>query len=614
VDLLDAYLDGRLDEAGRAELSDRLRSSPRACRAFWEHVHQHALLIELLAEARGREMAEQEVALACVGPARLAGPQYTPPDSHPAPLGSRGLLQARARGVRRRRALAWLGLTAAAVLVAVGVAWMVWAPATRVETGEIPSLARLGDFKGHVRILAGEELLPARPGQLLRPGEEVHTGEDSSAVVTYDDASRLELSADTAVRLLKRDCRDRRDCPSKHVFLVRGVVNAHVTRQPAGRPLLLSTDQADLLVPGTRFSSANILGETRIELEEGTALLARKGEQAVEIRTGTYAVSASDLDFYSAAPLVPASGQPFAVLKEGSGPVLALARLPGRSELAVACWNGLVKLWDPGLGQVRAVLDARMARTLALAASPDGRTLAAGYEPRDRKSRPPCVVLWDVPERRARLVLPNTFRTRALEFTPDRGSLVMAAGPPGVGVRDLPLPGRPVETRDRLVLGDRLGRVESLAVSPDGTLVAAGYRDGKIRLWDLRTGRLARCLEGHTREVKALAFQPGGQVLASGGRDGTLRLWSLASGEELRQLRGPAKEVRCLAFSPDGLTLASGHAGLALLWSVAKGEKRSTLKAHKFAITALGYLDDGQALATAGWDRTVKLWRLEPAR
>ena len=41
--------------------------------------------------------------------------------------------------------------------------------------------------------------------------------------------------------------------------------------------------------------------------------------------------------------------------------------------------------------------------------------------------------------------------------------------------------------------------------------------------------------------------------------------------------------------------------------------QESTLKAHKFARTALVYLDEGKILATAGWDRTVKLWKLGPA-
>jgi hypothetical protein len=477
----------------------------------------------------------------------------------------------------------------------------------------LPGLARLGELKGHVRVLAEEGLLPARPGQVILPGQEVHTGEDGFAVVTYADESRLELSADTTVRLLDLACLDRQKCPSKHIFLVRGVVNAHVTRQPAGRPLLLSTEQADLLVPGTRFASASILGETRIELEEGTALLARKGAPAVEIHTGTYAVAAPDLEVHAPAPLVPASGKPFALFQESSGPVLGFLALPGRREQAIACWNGLVKFWDPRSGKIRFQVDGGQKRALDLAVSPDGHTLAVGYEAHSKKDRPPSVVLWDVRKRRRQFDLPGTIRAHALEFTPDQRSLVLASAQRGVQVRDLPLPGQTPERRERLVLGDRFGRVESLAVSPDGAFVAAGYRDGKIRLWDLHTGRLERLFEGHTLQVKALAFQPGGHQLASGGRDGTVRLWAVDTGEQLRQMSGPAKEVRCLAFSPDGQTLASGHAGIVILWGVATGEQRSTLKAHKFAITALAYLDNGKTLATAGWDRTVKLWKLAPA-
>ena len=602
LELFDAYLDQRLDEAGRASLNAVLRSSPAACRLFWESVHQHALLGELLAEARGRQLAEQEqllaacqVALVC--PAELAEPA-------PAPR-------------RPRRTRAWLSLTAATILLAVAIGWL-FRPAAEVDRGSggkgsTFSLARLGELKGQVSVLIDDGLLPARAGQVIWPGQEIHTGEDSFAVVTYDDESRLELSSDTAVRLLEQAHLDRKKSPSKHIFLVRGVVNANVTPQPAGRPLLLSTEQADLLVPGTRFASANILGETRIELEEGTALLARKGARAVEIHTGTYAVASPDLDFYSAAPLVPVSGKPFAELLEGSGPVLALTDLPGRPELAIACFNGLVKLWAPRPGKVRGVLDARKKRALDLAVSADGRTLAVGYEARDKKDRRQSVVLWDLPHRRPRLVLPGTIRVHCLEFTPDQQSLVLASAQRGVAVRDLPPPGQTPEPRERLLLGERFGRVESLAVSPDGQVAAAGYRDGMIRLWNLQTGRMERLLAGHRREVKALAFQPGGQLLASGSRDGTLRLWSAATGEELRCLSGPAKEVRCLAFSPDGQALASGHAGVAILWSVATGEQRSTLKAHKFAITTLRYLDNGKTLATAGWDRTVKLWKLEPA-
>src|SRR5205823_13835541 len=132
---------------------------------------------------------------------------------------------------------------------------------------------------------------------------------------------------------------------------------------------------------------------------------------------------------------------------------------PGRPELAVACFNGLVKLWDPRSGKVRGVLDAGQKRALDLAATADGRTLAVGYEAREKKDRRQSVVLWDLAKHHARLVLPGTIRVHQLEFTPDQQSLVLASAQRGVGVRDLPPPGQTPESRDRLLLGERFGRV-----------------------------------------------------------------------------------------------------------------------------------------------------------
>jgi WD40 repeat protein len=50
-----------------------------------------------------------------------------------------------------------------------------------------------------------------------------------------------------------------------------------------------------------------------------------------------------------------------------------------------------------------------------------------------------------------------------------------------------------------------IDRAEALAISPDGGLLAAGIRAGTIVLWDLRTGREARRMAGHTAQVACLA-------------------------------------------------------------------------------------------------------------
>jgi WD40 repeat protein len=329
--------------------------------------------------------------------------------------------------------------------------------------------------------------------------------------------------------------------------------------------------------------------------------------RSIEVSTGTYAVAAPDMELYSPETRVPASGKPFATLQEGSGPVLALAPVAD-DQLAVGCWNGLVKLWDTRADQVRVLLDAGKTRVHALASTADGRSLAVGYE--SGQKRTSALYVWDLPTAEPRVIVPCPNKVSAVAFLPDAATLALIGGDGrqrGVLLWD------PPDRRERLQMGERLERADCLAVTPDGRYVAAGYRDGRIRLWDTVSGRVDRVLEGHRREVQSLVFSPAGDVLASGSRDGTVRLWSLDTGAEMRLMRGTFNEVRCLTFSPDGRTLATGHAGVAILWSVRTGEKRSTLKAHQFAITSLVYLDEGRTLASAGWDRTVKLWKLEPA-
>jgi WD40 repeat protein len=66
-----------------------------------------------------------------------------------------------------------------------------------------------------------------------------------------------------------------------------------------------------------------------------------------------------------------------------------------------------------------------------------------------------------------------------------------------------------------------------VAFSPDSRTVAAGGPDGKVRLWDVATGKLKETLEGHGSEVYSVAFSPDGKTLASVSQDQTIRLWRM---------------------------------------------------------------------------------------
>jgi WD40 repeat protein len=63
------------------------------------------------------------------------------------------------------------------------------------------------------------------------------------------------------------------------------------------------------------------------------------------------------------------------------------------------------------------------------------------------------------------------------------------------------------------------------AFAPDGRLLAQAGEDGKVRLWDLRTGKEAAAPAGHRGRVTALAFSADGTRLASGGSDTAALVW-----------------------------------------------------------------------------------------
>ena len=145
----------------------------------------------------------------------------------------------------------------------------------------------------------------------------------------------------------------------------------------------------------------------------------------------------------------------------------------------------------------------------------------------------------------------------------------------GAAIRTFPEATPQAKARSRnLSASVQLGHnasVSSVAISPDGTLVASAG-DTTVRLWRASDGRLLRVLAGHQNPVLSVAFAPDGRTLASGSADQTVKLWDPATGREIRTLAGHQNWVRSVAFAPDGRTLASGSAdGNLKLWSVAEG-------------------------------------------
>lgn len=68
---------------------------------------------------------------------------------------------------------------------------------------------------------------------------------------------------------------------------------------------------------------------------------------------------------------------------------------------------------------------------------------------------------------------------------------------------------------------------KSVAISPDGSLLASGDKEGNIKLWRLDTNDAPKNLAGHQGEVWSLAFSSDGRLLASADRLGRLQVWDV---------------------------------------------------------------------------------------
>jgi len=161
------------------------------------------------------------------------------------------------------------------------------------------------------------------------------------------------------------------------------------------------------------------------------------------------------------------------------------------------------------------------------------------------------------------------------------------------------------------VLTGGTGTVDSVALSPGGTVVAGGAADGTVLLWDRTSGHLLGTLRtGGSGAVDSVAFSPHGTVVAGGTADGSVLLWYRTSGHLLGTLRtGGSGAVDSVAFSPHGTAVAGGTAdGSVLLWYRASGHLLSRhLTGGSGPVGWVAFSPDGKDVAIGSFDHTIRL-------
>ncbi|SHM90562.1 serine/threonine-protein kinase [Actinacidiphila paucisporea] len=249
------------------------------------------------------------------------------------------------------------------------------------------------------------------------------------------------------------------------------------------------------------------------------------------------------------------------------GRISAFALNSAGDRVLIGDETGTLRMRDLPSGSVLGTVGAHVGKVHAVALSPDGRIAATHGSTRSQTSFPPAddneVHLWPLDADRPAWTLPSRGRDELLDFSPDGRTLFLSTGlrttawdvasgalrysvdsggsfMAGQTARSFSDDGRLAATPGReevQVWETATGRVlhslpcgmpYGFTLSADGTFAVTGGWDGLLRVWDLRSGRCLRTLEGHEAPIARIELSPDGTLLATADLGSALRVWELA--------------------------------------------------------------------------------------
>lgn len=159
--------------------------------------------------------------------------------------------------------------------------------------------------------------------------------------------------------------------------------------------------------------------------------------------------------------------------------------------------------------------------------------------------------------------------------------------------------------------GELASCVCQLTYEKNTGLVAAGYENGSIRIWDSTSGELMITFNGHKSAVSSLKFDPMGTRLVSGSKDSDLIVWDLVGEVGLYRLRGHRDQVTDLEFLEENIVISCGKEGLVKVWDLDTQHCVETHVSHRGECWGLAVDEDNGTIMTVGNDKEIKVWKYE---
>ena len=149
----------------------------------------------------------------------------------------------------------------------------------------------------------------------------------------------------------------------------------------------------------------------------------------------------------------------------------------------------------------------------------------------------------------------------------------------------------------------------TVAFGPDCVLLASGYADGTVILWNTAERLPLRILQPHSLAISTIAFDSSGRLLATGSWDKTVVIYNVRTGQILHTLYGHSAAVLKVEFNRSASVLASASVdGTIRLWDTMSGRRRRLLSEHSGTVWSVAFSQDDEIMASASSDQTIRLW------
>ena len=297
-------------------------------------------------------------------------------------------------------------------------------------------------------------------------------------------------------------------------------------------------------------------------------------------------------------------------------PIRAVAVTPDGKQVISGSGDNTLKVWDIKTGKAVFTLTGHISAVNAVAVTLDSKRVISG-------SHDTTLKVWDLNTGRELCTLGDwrDSKTRLLEKLPGKGDFdfidpvySIAVTPDGkqviagydyktIRVWDLEKKTQIFSRKCDAVI------VRSVAVTPDGKRLISASGHHNIQVWNLETMEEILRLKGHTSCITSIAVTSDGKQLISYAYD-RFKVWNLETGEEIFTFQGATEEVKSVSLTPDSKRLISGSSTVKI-WNLETVAETPTLTGHSDTIWELAITPDGKKVISSSSDKTLKVWNLD---